>query len=74
MKVGSRCWAHFLSEVDNGRDLFRRENYPEVRNLASGLDCRTKGGAFSKALGILWSKAEQGEYNERSRTEVDIDQ
>lgn len=72
MRLASRLWAHFVSEVDDGRDLFRRENYQRIREVAQGLDCQSSGGAFSAALKQEWGMADQVDYNRRAREYVDV--
>jgi len=76
LRLGSRCWAHFTSEVDDGRELFRKENYNLIREEAIRTDAKSRGGAFSKALARLWNNlgAEQESYNARARREIDIHQ
>jgi hypothetical protein len=72
LRLGARRWAHFTSEVDNGRDLFRRENYAKIREVATDIDAQTRAGAFSAALKRLWDEADHDEWNAKARNYVDI--
>lgn len=72
MKLGSRCWAHFTSEVDDGRDLFRRLNYSRIKEVASGIEAASGGGAFSAALAQEWKKEDRNEWDKKAREFVDV--
>lgn len=74
LRLGSRCWAHFTSEVDDGRDLFRRLNQARIREVANEIDCVNRGGAFSAALAQEWKKEDSVEWNRRAREFVDVHQ
>lgn len=72
LKRGSRCWAHFSSEVDSGRDLFRRLEIGRIRLAAEEIAARNRGGAFSAALAQEWKKEDHLEWDKRAREYVDI--
>jgi hypothetical protein len=74
LQAGSRCWAHFTSEVDNGWDLFRRLNGAKIREVAAGIDAKSSGGAFSAALKLLWNGADQDEWNAKARNYKNVPQ
>lgn len=74
LRLASRAWAHFKSEVDNGRDLFRRENYHRIRDLANETDAKSRGGAFSAALKKLWDEADQDDWNVKARNYNNVEQ
>lgn len=67
IRAGSRCWAHFSSEVNNGRDLFRIINYAEISEEAKTVQCNKRGGAFSKVLAKRWSEADKDEWDRKAR-------
>lgn len=72
LRLGSRCWAHFSSEVDDGRELFRRENSESIRDKALTIKAGNTGAAHAIALKELWEVADQSEWNKRAREEIDI--
>lgn len=72
LRLGSRCWAHFSSEVDNGRELFKRVNHEVIREAATNMVAENKGARYAKALKKLWSDADQDEWNRMAREHVDV--
>lgn len=72
LRLGSRALAHFQSEVDNGRDLFRRLNYSRIREAATEIGAGSSGGAFSAALAREWRKEDQDSWNRKAKEFVDI--
>lgn len=72
MRLGSRCWAHFVSEVDDGRDLYRRLNQDKIREKALELSGKVTGGTTSSALKVLWEAADKDDWNRRAREFVDV--
>jgi hypothetical protein len=74
IKAGSRMWAHFTSEVDGGRDLFRVECYDRIVQEATKTQAKSPSGAFSKAFAKLWAKEDQTMWNVKARQHNDVDQ
>lgn len=72
LRLGSRCWAHFVSEVDGGRDLFRRLNYQRIREAAASIEAASPAGAFSAALAQEWAKEDKDTWNRKARDFVDV--
>lgn len=72
LRRGSRCWAHFSSEVDDGRELFRRMNADAIHQEALHIEAGNSGAAHAKALKNLWQGANQAKWNKRARKYVDV--
>lgn len=72
LKKAARCWAQFSSEPNNGRDLFRVENFAAIKALSGELVSKNSGGAFSAALKIMWDGADQDEWETRARAKKDV--
>lgn len=67
MKKGARLWANFSTDVNSGRDLFRRENLDRIRSHAETIDgAKSPGGAFAIALKELWETEDQTEWDTRA--------
>lgn len=72
IRLGSRCWAHFSSDTDDGRELFRRMNLDAIRNEALTIKAGNSGAAHAIALKNLWGKADQAEWHGKAKQHVDI--
>lgn len=72
VRLGSRRWAHFASDVDDGRDLFRRLNSDAIREAARDIKAGNSGAAHAKALKNLWERANQEEWNKMAKKQIDI--
>lgn len=72
MKAGQHCWAHFSSEVDSGRDLFRRLNHGKIKQFSNSVSSKSSGGRYAKAWKMLWDKEDKEGWNKKAREFVDV--